>query len=70
MSEKEHILLRILTSTQTGAIVCRLAKELGFSSYEAFCRFFKSKTYAEFREPGSIMSMFGDPAIVQEFLNE
>ncbi len=70
MSEKEHILHMILTSTQTGTIVCRLAKELGISSYEAFCRFFKSKTYAEFRTHGSIMSMLGDPAIVQEFLNE
>lgn len=70
MSEKEHILHRILTSTQTGTIVCRLAQELGISPYEAFCQFFKSKTYAEFRRQGSIMNMLGDPAIVQEFLNE
>lgn len=70
MSEKELILHRILTSTQTDTIVCRLAKELGISTYEAFCRFFKSKTYAELRKQGSIMSMLGDPAIVQEFLDE
>lgn len=70
MNEKEQILHRILTSTQTGTIVCRLAQELGIPLYEAFCRFFKSKTYAEFRTQGSIMSMLGDPAIVQEFLNE
>lgn len=70
MSEKEHMLHMILTSTQTGTIVCRLAKELGISTYEAFRRLFQSKTYAEFRRHGSIMSMLGDPAIVQEFLNE
>lgn len=70
MSKKEKTLHQILTSTQTGTIVCRLSKELGIPVYEAFQRFFKSKTYAEFRTHGSIMSMLGDPAIVQEFLNE
>lgn len=70
MSEKEKILHQILTATQTGTIACRIAKELGISSYEAFRRFFKSKTYAKFRTPSSIMSMLGDPAIVYEFLNE
>lgn len=70
MSERDRILHQILTASQTGTIVCRIAKELGISSYEAFRRFFKSKTYAKFRTHGSIMSMLGDPAIVQEFLNE
>ena len=70
MSEKELELHWILTATQTGTIVCRLAKELGISNYEAFRRFIKSKTYAQFRTPGSLMSMLGDPAIVTEFLNE
>lgn len=70
MSEKDKILHEILTASQTGTIVCRIAKELRISSYEAFRRFFKSNTYAKFRTPGSIMSMLGDPAIVQEFLNE
>lgn len=70
MSEKEKTLHKILTSTQTGTIVCRLAKELGIPTYEAFCRFFTSKIYAQFRNPGSLISMLGDPAIVQEFLNE
>lgn len=70
MSEKERTLHQILTSTQTGTIVCRLAKELGISTYEAFTRFFKSKTYAQFRIPGSIMSMLGDSVIVNEYLQE
>lgn len=70
MSEKERILHQILTATQTGTIVCRLAKELGIPTYEAFRRFFTSKTYAKFRTPGSIMSMLSDSAIVQEYLNE
>lgn len=70
MSKKDKTLHQILTSTQTGTIVCRLAKELGIPAYEAFRRFFTSKTYAKFRTPGSIMSMLGDPSIVYEFLNE
>lgn len=70
MSENEKTLHQILTSTQTGTIVCRLAKELGIPVYEAFRRFFTSQTYAQFRKPGSLMSMLGDPAIVREFLNE
>lgn len=69
MSEKEKTLHQILTSTQTGTIVCRLAKELGIPAYEAFRRFFTSKTYAQFRKPGSLMSMLGDPAIIKEYLN-
>lgn len=70
MSEKDKMLHQILTASQTGTIVCRIAKELGISTYEAFQRFFTSKTYSKFRTPGSIMSMLGDPAIVQEFLKE
>lgn len=70
MSENDRILHQILTSTQTGTIVCRLAKELGILTYEAFTRFFNSKTYAQFRTPGSIMSMLSDPAIIEAYLNE
>ena len=70
MSEKDKILHRILTATQTGTIVCRIAKVLNISSYEAFKRFIRSKTYANFRIAGSALSMCGDPAIVDEFLNE
>lgn len=70
VKENDTELHKVLTATQTGTIVCRLAKELGISNYEAFQRFFRSKTYAEFRTPGSYMSMLGDPAIVQEFINE
>lgn len=70
MSEKEKILHRILTASQTGTIVCRIAKLLGISTYEAFRRFIMSKTYANFRKPGSALSMCGDPAVVEEFLNE
>lgn len=69
MSKKEKNLHQILTSTQTGTIVCRLAKELDIPTYEAFRRFFTSKTYAQFRKPGSLMSMLSDPAIVNEYLN-
>lgn len=70
MSEQEKVLHQILTASQTGTIVCRLAKELGISSYEAFQRFIRSKTYAQFRRPGSLISMLGDPAIVDEYLRE
>ncbi len=70
MSEKEKLLHRILTASQTGTIVCRIAEMLGISTYEAFRRFIMSKTYANFRKPGSLLSMSGDPAIVEEFLNE
>jgi len=70
MSEKEKILHEILTAAQTGTIVCRIAKVLNIPTYEAFVRFFKSRTYAKFRTPGSIMSMLGDPTIVDEFLLE
>ncbi|MCM1484497.1 MAG: hypothetical protein NC043_09185 [Muribaculaceae bacterium] len=70
MSEKDKVLHRILTATQTGTIVCRIAKVLNIPSYEAFKRFIKSKTYANFRVAGSALSMCGDPAIVEEFLNE
>lgn len=70
MSEKEKILHRILTATQTGTIVCRIAKVLDIAPYEAFKRFIKSKTYANFRMAGSALSMCGDPAIVEEFIRE
>lgn len=70
MSEKERELHRILTATQTGTIVCLIARTLGISTYEAFRRFIKSKTYANFRVAGSALSMCGDPAIVEEFLSE
>ncbi len=70
MSEKERILHRILTAAQTGTIVCSIAKILDISNYEAFSRFIKSKTYANFREAGSALSMCGDPVIVEEFLEE
>ncbi len=70
MTEKELTLHKILTATQTGTIVCRLAEILKIPVYEAFRRFFKSKTYSEFRKPDSILSMLGDPAIIQEFLKE
>lgn len=70
MSEQEKMLHRILTASQTGTIVCRIAQRLNISPYEAFKRFIKSKTYANFRMPGSALSMCGDPAITEEFLHE
>ena len=47
-----------------------IADLLGIPPYEAFRRFIMSKTYANFRKPGSALSMCGDPAIVEEFLSE
>ena len=70
MSDRERTLHQILTSTQTGTIVCQLGKVLGISTYEAFRRFFISKTYNQFRTPGSLMSMLSDSAIINEYLNE
>lgn len=70
MSEDEKTLHWILTAAQTGTIVCRIAKVLNITPYEAFRRFIMSKTYANFRVAGSLLSMCGDPAIVEEFLNE
>ena len=70
MSDKERTLHQILTSTQTGTIVCQLGKVLGIPNYEAFSRFFRSKTYARFRTPGSLMSMLSDDAVINEYLNE
>lgn len=70
MSGKEKTLHQILTASQTGTIVCRIAKMLDIPVYEAFRRFLKSKTYANFRIPGSALSMCGDPAIAEEFIAE
>lgn len=70
MSEKERELHHILTAAQTGTIVCRIAKMLHIPVYDAFKRFFLSRTYANFRKPGSALSMCGDPAIVEEFIHE
>lgn len=70
MSESDKTLHQILTATQTGTIVCQLGKVLRIPTYEAFRRFFRSKTYAQFRKPGSIMSMLSDDAIIDEYLNE
>lgn len=70
MSEKDKVLHRIVTATQTGTIVCRIAKMLSIPTYEAFRRFIMSKTYANFRKHGSVLSMCGDPVIVEEFIRE
>ncbi len=70
MTEKDKLLHQILTASQTGTIVCRIARQLNIPTYEAFRRFFRSKTYANFRQPGSALSYCGDPAIVEEFMNE
>ena len=70
MSEQEKVLHNILTATQAGTIIVRLAKTLEIPLYEAFHRFMTSRTYAQFRTPGSIMSTLSDPAIVNEYLHE
>lgn len=68
MSDKDKTLHQILTASQTGTIVCRLSEILNIPKYDAFRRFFLSKTYAAFRTPGSIMSMLSDQAVIHEFL--
>lgn len=68
MSEREKTLHQILTATQTGTIVCQLAETLNIPIYEAFRKFFTSKTYANFRKYGSIESTLSNPAIIQEYL--
>lgn len=70
MTEREKTLHRILTATQTGTIVCRLAATLNIPVYEAFRRFFTSKTYANFRKYRSLESTLSDPALVEEYLAE
>ena len=70
MSERDKIFHRILTGSQTGTIVCQLAERLGIPTYEAFKRFFSSKTYARFRRYRSLESMLGDPALVDLYLEE
>lgn len=70
MSDNEKLLHKIVTAAQTGTIVCRIAEVLNIPPYEAFRRFIRSKTYANFRVVGSALSMCGDHAIVDEFLHE
>lgn len=70
MRDKNKTLHDILTASQAGTIVCRLAHTLDIPLYDAFKRFITSKTYAMFRTPGSYMSMLGDPAIVGAYLEE
>ncbi len=70
MTKKDKLLHQILTASQTGTIVCRIARQLNIPVYEAFRRFIRSKTYANFRQPNSALSYCGDPAIVEEFLKE
>lgn len=70
MTKNDKLLHQILTASQTGTIVCRIARQLNIPTYEAFRRFFRSKTYANFRQLGSVLSYCGDPAIVEEFINE
>ena len=70
MSDSEKTLHQILTASQTGTIVCRLAEEMKVPIYKAFHAFFTSRTYAKFRHPHSIESMLSDTAIIAEFLSE
>lgn len=70
MREYNKTLHDILTASQGGTIVCRIAETLNIPVYKAFRRFIKSKTYAMFRTPGSYISKLGDPAIVRCYLEE
>ena len=69
-NEKKKILNEILTASQTGTIVCRIAERLKIKSYDAFRNFIKSNTYRIFRNPESTYSYLGDEAICQLFLSE
>ena len=69
-SEKKKILNEILTASQTGTIVCRIAARLNIKPYEAFKDFIKSNTYRLFRNPESTYSFLGDEAICQLYLAE
>lgn len=68
--EKKKILNEILTASQTGTIVCRIADRLKIKPYDAFKSFIKSNTYRLFRTPESSYSYLGDEAICQLFLSE
>ena len=68
--DKKKILNEILTSSQTGTIVCRIADRLNIKPYEAFKNFIKSNTYRVFRNPDSTYSYLGDEAICELFLSE
>ena len=68
--EKKKVLNEILTASQTGTIVCRIARTLNINPYEAFKNFIKSNTYRLFRDPESTYSYLGDEAICQLFLSE
>ena len=68
--KNKQILNEILTSSQTGTVVCRLASKMGISPYEAFRKFILSNTYRIFRIPDSTYSYLGDEAICQLFLQE
>lgn len=70
MNDDDMMLHRILTAAQTGTVVCRLAERLDIPVYEAFRKFFSSRTYANFRIPHSYISMLPDNAIIDEFLAE
>lgn len=69
-NERKKILNEILTSAQTGTIICRIAERLGIKPYDAFKSFIKSNTYRLFRNPDSSYSYLGDEAICQLFLFE
>lgn len=68
--EKKKILNEILTVSQTGTIVCRIADQLKITPYDAFKNFIKSNTYRLFRTPDSSYSYLGDEAICQLYLAE
>lgn len=68
--EKDKVLQEILLSTQTGVIVCEIARRLGIKPYEAFKLFIKSYTYSMFRNSHSTYSMLGNDALIKLFLNE
>ena len=69
-NENKKILNEILTASQTGTIVCRIADRLKMKPYDAFKDFIKSNTYRIFRTPESSYSYLGDEAICQLYLAE
>lgn len=70
LDNRDKVFHSIMTAAQTGVISCMIAERLCITPYEAFLRFFRSRTYALFRRPFGFYSTLGEAALVNEFLKE
>lgn len=68
--EKRKVFHDIVTARQTGIISCMIAERLGIEPYEAFRRFIRSYTYAQFRKPFEFYSTLGESTLANLFLQE